>query len=36
MNQTATYNEIGGYYSTSTGRVFVNKNGLVCVYYKFR
>lgn len=31
-----TYTEFGGYYSTSTGRVFENKHGLICVYYKFK
>ncbi len=31
-----TYTEFGGYVSTSTGRVFENKYGLICVYYKFR
>ena len=34
--QSVTYYEFGGYYSTSIGRVFENKYGLICVYYKFR
>lgn len=36
VNQTATYYSVVETYSTSTGMVFINKYGFMCVYYKFR